>query len=91
MSLTFAAVTCATSGTPRALVTMWCLDPALRRSVGFGPVFFPRASRDRPAVHHRPALVEPSPSAQLGEEGLMQATPDAGPLPLHQASPARAA
>ena len=31
--------------TPRASVTMWCLDPALRRSVGFGPVFFPRASR----------------------------------------------
>lgn len=30
---------------PRASVTMWCLDPALRRSVGFGPVFFPRASR----------------------------------------------
>jgi len=30
-------------------------------------------------------------SAQLGEEGLMQATPDAGPFPLHQASPARAA
>ena len=52
MSLTFAAVTCATSGTPRASVTMWCLDPAFRRSVGF---------------HHRPALVEPSPSAQLGE------------------------
>ena len=45
MSLTFAAVTCATSGTPRASVTMWCLDPALRRSVGFGPVLFPRASR----------------------------------------------
>ena len=44
MSLTFAAVTCATSGTPRASVTMWCLDPALRRSVGFGPVFS-RASR----------------------------------------------
>ena len=45
MSLTFAAVTCATSGTPRASVTMWCLDPALRRSVGFGPVLFARASR----------------------------------------------
>jgi len=28
---------------------------------------------DRPAVHNRPALVEPSPSAQFGEEGLMQA------------------
>ena len=40
--------------------------------------FFPPAHRaDRPAVHHRPALVEPSPSAQLGEEGLKQATPDA--------------
>jgi hypothetical protein len=61
MSLTFAAVTCATSGTPRASVTMWCLDPALRRSAGFGPVFFPPAHRAyRPAVHHRPALVEPS-------------------------------
>ena len=30
---------------PRASVTMWCLDPAFRRSVGFGPVLFPRASR----------------------------------------------
>jgi hypothetical protein len=69
MSLTFAAVACATSGTPRASVTMWCLDPALRRSVGFGPVFSPAHRADRPAVHHRPALVEPSPSAQLGEEG----------------------
>ena len=53
--------------------------------------FSPAHRADRPAVHHRPALVEPSPSAQLGEEGLMQATPDAGPFPLHQASPARAA
>jgi hypothetical protein len=25
----------------RASVTMWCLDSALRRSVGFGPVFSP--------------------------------------------------
>jgi hypothetical protein len=91
MSLTFAAVTCATSDTPRASVTMCCLDPALRRSVGFGPVFSPAHRADRPAVHHRPALVEPSPSAQLGEEGLMQATPYASPFPLHQASPARAA
>ena len=48
MSLTFAAVTCATSGTPRASVTMWCLDPALRRSVGFGPVFPPRIARTDP-------------------------------------------
>ena len=53
--------------------------------------FSPAHRADRPAVHHRPALVEPSPSAQLGEEGLMQAMPDAGPFPLHQASPARAA
>ena len=48
MSWTFAAVTCATSGTPRASVTMWCLDPALRRSVGFGPVFSPRIARTDP-------------------------------------------
>ena len=42
MSLTFAAVTCATSGTPRASVTMWCLDPALR--IGWvRSSFFPRA------------------------------------------------
>ncbi len=43
-----AAVTCATSGTPRASVTMWCLDPALPRSVGFGPVFSPRIARTDP-------------------------------------------
>jgi hypothetical protein len=42
--------------------------------------FSPAHRADRPAVHHRPALVEPSPSAQLGEEGLMQATPDSGPF-----------
>ena len=53
--------------------------------------FFPAHRADRRAVHHRPALVEPSLSAQLGEEGLMQATPGAGPFPLHQAAPARAA
>lgn len=91
MSLTFAAVTCATSGTPRALVTMWCLDPALLRSVGFGPVFFPAHRATDPLSTTFQRWFEPSPSAQLGEEGLMQATPDAGPLPLHQASPARAA
>ena len=32
-----------------ARITMWCLDPALRRSVGFGPVFFPpRIARTDP-------------------------------------------
>ena len=29
----------------------WCLEPALRRSVGFGPVFSPRATRG--ATHYR--------------------------------------
>ena len=33
---------------PRASVTMWCLDPALRRSVGFGPAFSPRIARTDP-------------------------------------------
>src|SRR5260221_597989 len=44
-----AAVSSAVSGMPRASVRMWCFDPALRRSVGFGPVFFPRAA---PAPRH---------------------------------------
>ena len=43
MSWRLAALTRAVSGMPRASVRMWCFDPALRRSVGFGPVFFPRA------------------------------------------------
>jgi|SRR6516162_7465359 len=75
-------------------ITMWLrivatVAPGDR--LGSIQFFSPAHRADRPAVHHRPALVEPSPSAQLGEEGLMQATPDAGPFPLHQASPARAA
>ena len=89
MSLTFAAVTGATSGTPRASLTMWCLDPPCGDRLGSVQFFSPAHRADRPAVHYRPALVEPSLSAQLGEEGLMQATPDAGPFPLHQASSAQ--
>jgi hypothetical protein len=83
-------VTCATSGTPRIGHDV-VFGPRLG-AIGWVRSFFSPAHRaDRPAVHHRPALVEPSPSAQLGEEGLTQATPGAGPFPLHQASPARAA
>ena len=91
MSLTFAAVTCATSA-PRAHRSrcgVW--TPPCGDRLGSVQFFSPAHRADRPAVHHRPPLVEPSPSAQLGEEGLMQATPDAGQFPFHQASPARAA
>jgi hypothetical protein len=80
MSLTFAAVTCASSGTPRAHRSrcgVW--TPPCGDRLGSAQ-FFPPASRGPTAVHHRPALVEPPPSAQLGEEVLMQATPDAGPF-----------
>lgn len=45
MSGQLAPVSCATSGIPCASVRRWCLLPALRRSVGFGPVFFPVAAR----------------------------------------------
>jgi len=91
LSLTFAAVTCATSA-PRAHRSrcgVW--TPPCGDRLGSVQFFSPAHRADRPAVHHRPPLVEPSPSAQLGEEGLMQATPDAGQFPFHQASPARAA
>ena len=56
-------------------ITMWCLDPALRDRLGSVQLFPQRIARTDSLVHHRPALVEPSPSAQLGEEGVMQATP----------------
>ena len=65
--------------------------PPLRRSVGFGPVFFPRASRGPTRCPPPSSAGRAVPVGAARQEGLMQATPDAGPFPLHQASPARAA
>jgi hypothetical protein len=53
--------------------------------------FFPRASRGPTRCPPLSSAGRAVPSAQLGGEGLMQAMPDAGPFPLHQASLARAA
>ena len=46
MSCVFAAVRMTASGMPCASTMRWCLLPSLRRSVGFGPVFFPPARRE---------------------------------------------
>ena len=66
LSLTFAAVTCATSA-PRAHRSrcgVW--TPPCGDRLGSVQFFSPAHRADRPAVHHRPALVEPSPSALGG-------------------------
>ena len=52
--------------------------------------FFPPRA-DRRAIDDGPALVEPAASAELREQGLVQALPYSGALPAHQAAPARAA
>src|SRR5262245_38686524 len=91
MSFTLAAVTCATSGTPRASVMRWCLDPALRRSVGFGPVFFPAHGADGAAVDDGPPLVETAAPTEFSEQRLMKLLPYPGALPLHQPALAGAA
>jgi uncharacterized protein YjeT (DUF2065 family) len=46
MSCRFAALRMTASGMPCASTMRWCLLPSLRRSVGFGPVFFPPAWRE---------------------------------------------
>jgi hypothetical protein len=52
-SLTLAPVTIATSGTPPASGTTWCLDPGPRRSVGLGPVRSPPDRAEMGAVDDR--------------------------------------
>jgi len=73
MSLTLAALTGATSGTPRASVLMWCFEPFLRRSVGFGPVFPPRLGRPDPRSITVKRWSRLPPQAPFGEQGLLQA------------------
>lgn len=48
---------------PRARVSRWCFNPAVRRSVGFGPAFYPRK---RPARRHRPSPPATRRSGPLG-------------------------
>jgi hypothetical protein len=91
MLLTLAAVTCATSGTPRASVMRWCLEPALRRSLRFGPVSFPAHRAHRAAVDDRPALVEAAATAQFSEDRFIEPLPHTRALPPDQAPPACAA
>jgi hypothetical protein len=81
MSLTLAAVTCATSGMLRRSVMRCCLEPALRHRLGSVQFFPPSQRAERAAIDDRPAQVEPTTAAEVGEQHFMQPLPDAGALP----------
>jgi hypothetical protein len=89
MSLWLAPLKESASGVPRPQVTGWCLEPLLPRSTGLGPVFSPPDGADVRAVDRRPRPVDPVGLAELREQQLVQALPDALLLPLSQRSPAR--
>jgi len=69
MSLRLASVRITLKGTPPVSTRRWCLLPTLRRSVGFGPVFFPHA-RHAPTNYRPPRETSP---ACLPHEGARAA------------------
>lgn len=87
MSGQLAALSRATSGMPFASVRRWCLLPALRRSVGFGPVVSPAQRADGGTVDHPAREIELAAPSQFGEQHLVHALPDARALPGDEASP----
>ena len=61
--------------------------PALRRSVGFGPVFSPARRADRRTVDHRAGQVSLAAAVQFGQERFVDPLPHARLLPRHQSAP----
>ena len=85
-SCTLAPVKRTARGTPWASVTIWCLLPALARSVGLGPVRSPQNCPYGSAVHHCSAPIQPVGSLQAFQTAQMYPLPDPGYLPqrLHR-------
>src|SRR5881275_27359 len=73
-SFLFAPATNKPTGTPLDSTSNERLVPCLLRSVGLGPVFFPRQGRlgHRP-LHREPSPVDPVESVVLGQPGLPEA------------------
>src|SRR5690242_17206463 len=73
-SLRLAPATHKPTGTPLASTNSERLVPCLLRSVGLGPVFFPRQGRlaHRP-IHRKPAPVDAVKNVVLGQPGLPEA------------------
>lgn len=89
-SCSFAPVIVVANGVPSPSAMTWCLVPAFRRSVGFGPVFSPPVNRShRGAIDQRAGPIDLSLSPKPREQYLMQPTPHSGVLPGYKPSPAR--
>src|SRR5438105_14896731 len=77
-SFLFAPATAKPTGTPLASTSNERLVPLLARSVGLGPVFFPRQGRlaHRP-IHRKPTPVDAVEAVVLGQTGLPEAQKEA--------------
>src|SRR5215204_5386004 len=77
------------SGSPVWSTRRWCLEPLRPLSTGLGPVSEPPFfGLDVAGVGDRPRPLDLTSGVQSGEQQLVQALPDPGPLPLVQAPPA---
>jgi hypothetical protein len=87
VSLTFAAVTTAVSGSPPPSQTRWSLLPGLPRSTGFAPTWSPTLGPHAHGVHRRPRPVELALLAQAVQDLKVQGVEHAGVGPLAEPAP----
>ncbi len=83
--VTVAPLRMTASGMPCASTMRWCLLPSLRRSVGFGPVFFPPAWRELTSCRRWHALNLFRPG------GAVRPAPFRGYVAIHRPSAMRRA
>lgn len=67
----------------------WCLEPGRARSTGEGPTWSPFEGPDMRSVYGVVVQAQQVGTAQLGQQGGVQAWPDAGPGPVPQSAPGR--
>jgi hypothetical protein len=85
-SLTLAAVTAGTSGSPWPSTIRCSLDPGLPRSTGFAPTWSPAFGAHAHGVKARPRPVHQALGAQPIQQLVVQPLEHAGVAPLHQAA-----
>ncbi|MGC0407592.1 hypothetical protein RKD31_000835 [Streptomyces sp. SAI-163] len=77
------------SGVPWRSKIRWCLEPGRARSTGEGLTWSPFEGPDVRSVHGAVVQVQQVSAAKLGQEGGVQAWPDAGLGPVPQPAPGR--
>lgn len=87
-SFRFACVRITERGRPWASVRRWRFEPALRRSVGFGPLFFPRAKARTKELSATARERSIRSAAELCQQPLVQSIPHTRLLPTFEATPA---